>query len=217
MLVLCDVYLRYATRPTFNIYCDQAMGLNWASSNTVLSTSIAAECSSSDTRISVSDTQPFVNKKLPSWVMDLGCSFRAFSIGWPFRCLQASWTQTDENATLNRKMVFLLRGRDWTEHGIMPLQIVWYGLFLNSAIGFTVFYCILAVVRIVRIRWRRARSECPVCGYFVSALARCPECGVVVDAKNPVQPSTVGAKNLIQPSARPSGTDDEGLPPSDSR
>jgi len=65
----------------------------------------------------------------------------------------------------------------WAIPGL-PLRPVWPGFALCSLCYGAIAWLPLAVLAIVRLRWRRRRGACLRCGYLLAPdCERCPECG----------------------------------------
>ena len=79
--------------------------------------------------------------------------------GWPFRCIEHS------SKNVSGKSV----GGRWNP--------VWNGIAANSAVFIVPAFTAIIVVGIVRRMRRVLRWRCPDCGYAVSTVATCSECG----------------------------------------
>lgn len=75
----------------------------------------------------------------------------------------------------------------------LPLRVVPLGFVADSVLYGVIAGCVLFVPGAVRGAWRARRRLCRACGYPVSGLAICPECGRAVESasgQGPVPPSS---------------------------
>lgn len=115
-----------------------------------------------------------------------------FRVGWPFLTLENSTGYRDGAGPLadywgQRTLVFPDRvrpawtfrmGREYATY--IPTRPMWMGIVFNTIIYATlVGSSILLLGHLRRVR-RRRRVLCVRCGYPVSGIAMCPECGTPV-------------------------------------
>jgi hypothetical protein len=107
-------------------------------------------------------------------------SFVSRRVGLPFECLALEYTLDWSLAKPWRRSA---RGvvRLWDDEigGEVPVIILWPGFALDTAFYGAVAFTLWSAPGFVRRRFRRARGQCPACGYDLSGakLAECPECG----------------------------------------
>lgn len=112
------------------------------------------------------------------------------SLGWPCRALETRWTEIQDlhegaNWHAPRTVLSTDARSDYTlpiklgptDTLYLPLRPVWPGFAVNAAFYAGVCWSLLATPGFVR-RWsRRRRGRCAACGYDLSGLEACPECG----------------------------------------
>lgn len=132
--------------------------------------------------------------KLPYWASECDASSSEHNLithawGWPFRCLSGTEHVFASHGTdgkfLGTRSTFdgyLIRGSGpaGTRFRRIPLDVIWLGLAMNSALGAAVFGgVVLLGGRLFALRrgMRRRRGLCSTCGYPAGASAVCSECG----------------------------------------
>ncbi len=134
--------------------------------------------------------RPYVEPAWPSWLPVLPeddteySEWGARAAGWPMPCLasrssatttgarSASWSMRIWPATATGSAV----PRD-PDKGAVPLRPLPLGLAANTLLFAAPPFIVLAAIPAGRRALRRRRGLCPVCGYAVGGLDRCPECG----------------------------------------
>ncbi|MEO1130454.1 MAG: hypothetical protein AAFX05_12215 [Planctomycetota bacterium] len=116
-----------------------------------------------------------------SWFSALGAD-----VGWPMHSMRGvQWTMHDMSKRSNSRQIVLTRRWDTglDRDGrpvILPLQPLWLGFAVNTLVySASLFIGWIAIVA-VRRALRRRRGLCFGCGYDVTAVAQCPECGRMV-------------------------------------
>ncbi len=70
-----------------------------------------------------------------------------------------------------------LGGPDLGDGLLLPTAVLWPGFAVNAAFYAGVCWVLLAAPGVV-VRWRRRRrGRCAACGYDLTGLDACPECG----------------------------------------
>lgn len=102
------------------------------------------------------------------------CQLVVLSVGWPARSVflaQYREEQDRDSSTWTRGMLRLRSGQT------LPSQPHWAGFALNTAISASVITLIVLVLRWMQRRLRRRNCRCAKCGYDLTGVAVCPECG----------------------------------------
>ncbi|HZW06110.1 MAG TPA: hypothetical protein VFF65_03220, partial [Phycisphaerales bacterium] len=102
-----------------------------------------------------------------------------YLIGWPVRCLWGI------DARLDRQQIGLEPVPEWLEevrfvHNPFPTRAWWPGMAANLALFGGAWLLVLTGPGVIRSWQRRRKGGCPACGYNVSGVAVCPECGTPV-------------------------------------
>jgi len=110
--------------------------------------------------------------------------------GWPL----PAWTgevRTDTRTAIQYRWSIpytKLAPDFWGPAAVLPFRPLWLGLFVDSIVlGLPAYGVLLLaawVMRILRRARRRRRGLCPACGYAISDLDTCPECGEPVIRKS---------------------------------
>jgi hypothetical protein len=99
------------------------------------------------------------------------------AVGWPRLCLAR--TSVGGKTMVSDRLV-LPEGLGSFSSMQIPSRVIWSGLGINTLFWGAVVVTPIGVVRTVRSRRRRRAGCCLACGYDVSGLDRCPECGTLV-------------------------------------
>jgi hypothetical protein len=127
----------------------------------------------------------FAQPSPPPLELDIGADT---AFGWPRVCLWHSATSRYNQATssvtggtlhggLLVRGEISVRGHDYLA---LPLRPIWSGLAANTVLYAALWWLLLFIPGIARIRLRARRGACTACGYDLRATSPgspCPECG----------------------------------------
>ncbi len=120
-----------------------------------------------------------------------------YKFGFPFRNLQhrnteeifhshqaPSRTRTDTSDSLPLRQRGLPTGLEPFQYQRFPIQPVFPGIVLNTAI-YAAIPGLALMVRHFRGKVYRRQARCPACGYPIPDLTTCPECGQAITEPTP--------------------------------
>lgn len=109
---------------------------------------------------------------------------RRVQSGFPMKCLSGGEWRRGESVSREHRYVLRAIWRIEVRHPNgtkqlveLPLQPIWFGLFINSLVYGVFFSCCVSMHKWWQIHRRRTRSQCEVCGYPKGGGPRCSECG----------------------------------------
>ncbi len=103
--------------------------------------------------------------------------------GWPMTAWKGE-VQTDTRTSIRYRwcISYTKRAPDyWGPSAVLPYRPLWFGLMVNSLVfGVPAYFAFLGLRQITRWRRKRkyrSRGQCELCGYNITGLSTCPECG----------------------------------------
>lgn len=100
--------------------------------------------------------------------------------GLPFKCVRGdAMTYGPKLGPLQTASRGFFRFGSGSDGDKYPYQPIWGGLALNTMAYGTAMFCVFALFRRIRVRRRLRKGLCVVCGYDISGIAVCPECGIL--------------------------------------
>jgi hypothetical protein len=174
------------TLPTWELWFEQAPGRTtvayWRKQVSGLNVSIPVADFERD-KISLSELPSHLR---PKSLADLDLFAIYTATGWPFRSMSCAAEDVSQsgkrrgNETWHISGGLLIQNRGNLPPRFLPLQPVWPGLLINTAIYAVAILMLASAARFVRRAARTRRGRCPTCGYSRTGLTpdnACPECG----------------------------------------